>query len=131
MSRCTALMGLCAAVLGAACASKPLPARSANSNATQRPDQAQAEAADPSQEEPPLFGTGTMPPDDPQAEADIALLDGPCKPFLALVQVASLVEGGQSSDSWELVQHTGVVTLTPELLGQCAEAMSRGLQRFR
>lgn len=77
------------------------------------------------------MGEDALNPSDPQAEADVALLNGPCKPFLALVQVASLVDGGRQADSWEVVQRSGVVSLSPEMLGSCSEAMSRGLRRFR
>lgn len=133
MSRSTALMGFGAAVLGVACSSSPLPARSADANTSTRPrvEKAESAAARSEGDDPPLFGADTMNPADPQADADVALLDGPCKPFLALMQVASLVEDGRQPDSWEIVQRSGVVSLSPDLLGLCTEAMSRGLRRFR
>jgi hypothetical protein len=131
MARIMALIGLgIASVLVSACASRPPTHQTRTATQAARPPQLPQRPDADAFESPPLDADFTD-RTDPGAEADVALLNGPCEPFLALLQVASLLDGGKRSDSWEVVEHSGVVSLDPEMLGQCSEAMARGLRRFR
>jgi hypothetical protein len=72
-----------------------------------------------------------MNPFDPEANADAALLGGPCMPFLILMQVVGPVDRQPSDNPLQSVQPSGVVELSPDLFGECSMAMARGVRRFQ
>jgi len=72
-----------------------------------------------------------MNPFDAEANADAALLGGPCMPFLILMQVVSPIGPQAAESSLQSVQPPGIVELSPDLFGECSMAMARGIRRFQ